>query len=290
MVFSRQVHDERPIAFISGSPQGPGDDGFIVDSFNGAGCREIDPAAACLTRPMLILTGAGDDAGGHIAENRRVGFDLLPDGDKCLFWIDEEAARHPTHNSSPKLVRITTDRAAPVFLPTLAHGSGNELQLTAGPGYAPLPEIGDGLDGVGGGVEVTYAFTAFWSLAAGAFVGPHFEDVVEPDDPENDPEIFSATTVTNIWLGPKFCLDIFTVVPYVSLSPEVLLTDGELQGDQSEVDFGLRWTLGFDYRPRRQWSAGFEVNYHSFLRQPLDYPVYITTMFRVSFHHGFSTL
>lgn len=174
--------------------------------------------------------------------------------------------------------------------PTVAFASGNELQITIGPGYSTLPEVGEGLDGVGGGIEIAYAFTAFWSLAAGSFYGAHFEDVVEPEDPEEDPEIFSDTKVASFWLGPRFSLDIFTVIPYVSLSPEVLLTYGELQDDQSEVDFGLRWTLGFDYRPTRQWSAGFEVNYHSFLRQPLDYPVYITTMIRVSFHHGFSTL
>lgn len=175
-------------------------------------------------------------------------------------------------------------------VPAAAGASGNELQITVGPGYATLPDVGEGLDGVGGGIEVSYAFNAFWSLAAGGFFGRHFEDVVEPDDPEDEPKIFSDTTVINVWLGPKYALDVFTVIPYLSLAPEVLVTDGELQDDQSEVDFGLRWTLGFDYRPTRTWSVGFEANYHSFLRQPLDYPIYITTMVRVSFHHGFSTL
>jgi len=89
--------DPRPMAFISASPQGPGDEDFTQDSFTGAGCLALagDPSL-CLTRPHLGLTGVGDDTAGQVAENRRVSFDLMPPGDKHLLWLLEEPARHTT--------------------------------------------------------------------------------------------------------------------------------------------------------------------------------------------------
>lgn len=87
--------DGRPTAFVSQSPQGPGDEEFTESSFTGAGCNAlaIDPSL-CLTRPHLVLSGVGDDTGDSVAENRRRTFDLMPAGDKYLLWLLEEAARH----------------------------------------------------------------------------------------------------------------------------------------------------------------------------------------------------
>ncbi|RZO61964.1 MAG: hypothetical protein EVA89_10275 [Sandaracinaceae bacterium] len=89
--------DPRPVAFLSASPQGPGDDGFTEASLTGEACRALatDPGL-CLTRPHLTLTGVGDDTSDHVAENRRLSFDLAPSGDRHLLWIEEEAARHTT--------------------------------------------------------------------------------------------------------------------------------------------------------------------------------------------------
>ena len=96
------IHDSRPIAFISGSPQGPEDDGFAPQSFTGEGCRDLaDDPSLCLTRPHFFLTGAGDDTSGHTAEDRRASFSLLPNGDKFLFWNSEEGARHTTFEHKP---------------------------------------------------------------------------------------------------------------------------------------------------------------------------------------------
>ncbi len=88
--------DPRPVAFISASPQGPGDDDFTEASFSGAGCEAVaeDPSG-CLARPHLFLTGAGDDT-ESVAENRRLSFELAPLGDRHLAWITEEAAVHTT--------------------------------------------------------------------------------------------------------------------------------------------------------------------------------------------------
>jgi hypothetical protein len=159
--------------------------------------------------------------------------------------------------------------------------------MTVGPGYASLPNVGSGLDGIGGGGEASYGLSAFWSLAAGAFFGHHFGDTVKTGDTTTT---YRPTDVTSIWLGPRFNLDVFAIVPFVSLAPEILLTHGELQPDQDRLDYGLRAVLGFDYRPQRHWSAGLEVDYHAFLRDPLTYPVFVSVLVRLSFYYDFREL
>ncbi|MEZ4394270.1 MAG: acetylxylan esterase [Polyangiales bacterium] len=78
----RALPDPRPVAFLSCSPQGPGEEGFVEGSFAG------------VARPHLTLTGAGDDTTGNVAEVRRRPFELMPAGQKYRGWIAEEPARH----------------------------------------------------------------------------------------------------------------------------------------------------------------------------------------------------
>jgi predicted dienelactone hydrolase len=80
----RAISDPRPIAFISCSPQGPGEDGFIESSF------------APVTRPHMTLTGLGDETSGVLPESRRRPFELVQPGDKYRLWINEASARHTT--------------------------------------------------------------------------------------------------------------------------------------------------------------------------------------------------
>lgn len=73
--------DERPKAFIAISPTGVGGVGigglFDRHSFEG------------IKRPMLLITGSNDFARGFLpAEWRKAAFELLPEGDKYLLWID----------------------------------------------------------------------------------------------------------------------------------------------------------------------------------------------------------
>jgi hypothetical protein len=90
------IFDPRPIAFISCSPQPPGEDGFTETSFDASICTAgaSDPSL-CLTRPHLVMTGVGDDT-GVTGETRRAAYDLVPAGDKRLFFVLEEGARHGT--------------------------------------------------------------------------------------------------------------------------------------------------------------------------------------------------
>ncbi len=94
-----QIGDNRPLGFMSFSPQPPGDDGFTTENYAGEDCP--DGQAFCLTRPHLVVTGVGD---GNVAddeppkgEGRREAFRALkPSGNKTLYYITEEAARHTT--------------------------------------------------------------------------------------------------------------------------------------------------------------------------------------------------
>jgi len=177
-----------------------------------------------------------------------------------------------------------------ILFPASTRASENELQVTAGAGYSALPPVGEGLDGVGGGAEATYHITPLWGLSLGGFFGHHFGDTIPATGDDEEPTVYEATNVTSLWLGPRLSLDYFVVIPYISLAPELLLTNGELQDEQSELEFALRWTLGFDYRPQREWSVGIEASYHSFITDPIAFPVYISTLFRVSWHYGFDVL
>jgi len=66
---------------ISLSPQGPGTEGFMDESF------------APMTKPFLMATGANDGDAGEPATRAAI-FPLLPAGDKFKFYIDDQAAKH----------------------------------------------------------------------------------------------------------------------------------------------------------------------------------------------------
>lgn len=93
-------------AFIACSPQGPGEDGFSIASYDGSQCPSTTNPELCLTRPVLLATGAGDDTGdaatGSVAENRKTVFEHLPAGQKYLFYINDESARHGTFEHNTK--------------------------------------------------------------------------------------------------------------------------------------------------------------------------------------------
>lgn len=84
----RALPDPRPVAFVSCSPQGPGEEGFVEGSFGG------------VTRPHLTLSGVGDDTDGVASESRRRPFELVAPGNKYRLWITEDSARHTTFDFS----------------------------------------------------------------------------------------------------------------------------------------------------------------------------------------------
>ena len=84
-----------------------------------------------------------------------------------------------------------------------AQAVGDELQLTLGGGYSALPPIGDGLDGIGAGLEASYQITPLFGLSLGGFFSHHFADTVAPTDEDEPATVYQATDVTTIWFGPR---------------------------------------------------------------------------------------
>jgi predicted dienelactone hydrolase len=80
--------DPTPAAFLALSPQGPGRLGFTADSW-----RDLD-------RPVMTVSGAGDDTPAEQAEERRIPFERMPPGDKFAVWLSDPAATHATFNLS----------------------------------------------------------------------------------------------------------------------------------------------------------------------------------------------
>ncbi|HRE91071.1 MAG TPA: hypothetical protein PK095_18255, partial [Myxococcota bacterium] len=81
-----QALDEIDVA-VSMSPQGPGQEGFMVESF------------ATVTRPFLMGTGANDGSEGEPA-NRAALFPLVPAGDKYKLFVDDQGAKHTLFEGS----------------------------------------------------------------------------------------------------------------------------------------------------------------------------------------------
>jgi len=86
--------DERPIAFVALSPQGPGFSNFYADD-EGTSWDNI-------TRPTMVITGVGDEKPGNdlTGPDRYAVYTHLPPGQKRLFYSTSESAaiRHSTFN------------------------------------------------------------------------------------------------------------------------------------------------------------------------------------------------
>jgi hypothetical protein len=92
--------DPRPIAFVSLSPQGIGDDGFREGSW-------VD-----MDRPFLLATGRGD-GGEDTGPVRRDGFYGSSGENQFMFYVDHIAAQHGVFGSTrpDSCLRETDDEA-----------------------------------------------------------------------------------------------------------------------------------------------------------------------------------
>lgn len=72
---------------VSMSPQGPGQEGFMDESYG------------AVTKPFLMGTGANDGSEGEPA-NRQALFPLVPAGDKYKLFVDDQGAKHTLFEGS----------------------------------------------------------------------------------------------------------------------------------------------------------------------------------------------
>lgn len=82
--------DDRPVAFLPLSPQGPGRFGFFE--------LPGEHSWQTLDRPDFSATGAGDATPGEEAADRVRGFQIMAPHDKFLLYINSPNAIHATFN------------------------------------------------------------------------------------------------------------------------------------------------------------------------------------------------
>jgi len=153
----------------------------------------------------------------------------------------------------------------------------NELTLGLGPGYADLPSQGaTGQQGLGTGLYAEYRFSDWWGMTAGGYSSYQLS-VAEDELP--------GVAIHSVWLGMLYNIDVTTYVPFFTLAATAYFADPELEdADGNSVDAGIKFGLGVDYRRHRHWSVGIEGNFHAFVTDVQNYPVYLTTLLRLNYH------
>lgn len=93
------LHDQRPVAFLAFSPQGPGSEGFFDTDF-----KQPDHSWKNIRRPVLIATGDGDSTCNRLEEPgscfgdspyiRRLSFERMPAGGKYQLYVHDADTFH----------------------------------------------------------------------------------------------------------------------------------------------------------------------------------------------------
>lgn len=157
-----------------------------------------------------------------------------------------------------------------------AQAADEEVFVTVGSAYVGYENFGGRLRGIAGSLSAFYGLNSTWSLGAMGRVGwVRPTDVAEPEDGTT-----GNSVPVSIFAGPAFNVDIVSVVPFVTFMPGVHWSDGALSDDP--IDFGVRASMGFDYRWSRFWAVGVEIEWHAVTPNLLDYPVQSVAMIRLS--------
>lgn len=89
--------------------------------------------------------------------------------------------------------------------------------------------------------------------------------------------------VAALAIGLRYDLDIITYVPYLGLSFVAYPLQVPRTPEAGEP-FGLRATIGLDYRHSRFWSWGGSVELATPLSEPGDFPLYSSLHFHLCYH------
>ncbi len=172
-----------------------------------------------------------------------------------------------------------------VFLATLiglshiarpAHALSDSGQFWLGPSLGNLNALEGGSNwGIGFQFGAQLNLTDFWRLTAGLEGSYHFAD---------DAREVSAHTVTGVFVGARYALDIFHYVPYLGLAVTAYPTRPPAEATDSGFAPGAKFTIGVDWRLNRDWSLGALADLHIILTEPENFPVYSTINLNVSYH------
>ena len=137
-----------------------------------------------------------------------------------------------------------------------AQAGDGEVHLGIGPTFNATPSFASRPSGPGAQLSVFYGLNASWSV--GTVVGVAGLYGSDTDDTLNG-ERFAA------FVGPSFNIDVLEIVPYVSLAPGLIAAPGGLVP-------AARGAVGIDWRPRRQWAIGIQLEWHAALPRFVEYP------------------
>lgn len=147
-----------------------------------------------------------------------------------------------------------------------SNAQAEEARFRLAPTLANLNDLGaEGLWGVGGQVGVEWAFSDYWAVIGDAGASYHFEDAERE---------LSAQVVSAAALGLRYNIDVFTYVPWVSVSAVGYHNAPLLEGAESAVAAGARVSFGVDYRIDRHWAIGVFADLHAPFSDLQRYPIY----------------
>ena len=171
---------------------------------------------------------------------------------------------------------------AALLLPLNALAIEEEWTLGGGPLFATIPDEERVFPGLGGRVFARYGLTDSMGLDFGLRYAHHFGQEAASEEEEAIPDV--DLLIPN--LGFFYALDIITFVPYLVFDATFYLGDSDFDPSQSEAAWGVGIAagLGLQYRGWRDFSLGAEFNYHAFLADIADYPVYIDGTFFAAWH------
>ncbi len=150
------------------------------------------------------------------------------------------------------LLVVTSDAAA--------QAGHRELALGIGPTAVAVPHFGGQAAGVGGQFAANYGLSSSWNLATALSLA-HITGTLD------DTDITGRTT--SVFVGPSFNVDVLKVIPFVSLMAG---WQGGRVADVSDHRVALRAAIGADWRPRRQWGVGGQIEWHAALPDVVEYP------------------
>ncbi|MEZ4460457.1 MAG: hypothetical protein R3E66_12185 [bacterium] len=164
------------------------------------------------------------------------------------------------------LCRITALLVALLTSAAASDAAAAEGRLRLAPTFADLNGLGaEGLWGLGGQAGFEWGFADYWAAVVDATGSYHFAD---------DEREIPAQLVTAVALGLRYNIDIFTYVPWISVSGVSYFNQPLVEGLESNVNAGARVGFGVDYRMDRDFAVGVFGELHAPFSDIQNYPIY----------------
>ena len=157
------------------------------------------------------------------------------------------------------------------------------MVLTLGPTYSAAPDFASPSRGVGFEASAFYGLNTTLSVGLAGGLSHHYPYQL------NEEERVDGEEIGMVLAGVGANVDILAVVPYVSFMTGVYFHGGAL-AEEPGAAFGLKGSIGLDYRIVRSWSVGAQVDWHAIAPDLLNYPDFSAFWFRVSYIWDFNAI